>query len=532
MQVEMSASYVGGAGGMPVLKLPGGAKVDRPHPEWSLHQLRWRWLLDSWEGGEAYRTAVYGMDMRGMPVRNMVRHKREYPAPGDSSFGTQTGRPGGTDMAAQSTDDDYELRRARTPVPSFVSECVETHLARIYSREVKRDGPQTIVTWWQDVDGRGASMDQWMAGTISPLLSVLGQLDVIVDLPPLPPGESVRSRGDEMRLGLDRPVASYILPENMVWWKLKVDGCYSECIVRECQDDQSITWRYWNEKLWALYDSDGKAIESRPHPYKCVPIRRMFDRRRPRARNIGLPRYEVIAEIQREYYNRDSELILSDSTQAHPLLQGPEDFIKPDGTIAIGPNWLLPKVKSTTGTSVSYEGFDVVEFPKDGAESIRINKHDLRDAADRAACLTKPAGAAGTQGQTVSQSGVSKQMDSVTGNDLLGKVSKMLQRAEETICDLYWCVMGDESQGDSVEIQYPTEFDLAGALELADLIGRIQMILSTAGISPDIEKPLISRLLKVGLPGLEDEEYETMDLAIDKVTAQGPPQPEGYDNGR
>ena len=35
-------------------------------------------------------------------------------------------------------------------------------------------------------------------------------------------------------------------------------------------------------------------------------------RRRPRCRNIGLPRYEAIGELQREYYNRDSELILSD----------------------------------------------------------------------------------------------------------------------------------------------------------------------------------------------------------------------------
>ena len=53
-------AYLGALAGLPRLQLPDGRTIDRPHPEWLLHQLRWRWLLDSWEGGEAYRTAVYG----------------------------------------------------------------------------------------------------------------------------------------------------------------------------------------------------------------------------------------------------------------------------------------------------------------------------------------------------------------------------------------------------------------------------------------------------------------------------------------
>jgi hypothetical protein len=36
------------------------------------------------------------------------------------------------------------------------------------------------------------------------------------------------------------------------------------------------------------------------HRYGRVPIVRVLDRRRPRLRNIGLPRYEAIAELQRE----------------------------------------------------------------------------------------------------------------------------------------------------------------------------------------------------------------------------------------
>src|SRR5437763_1466878 len=104
--------------------------IQRRHPEWLEHQLRWRWLLDSLEGGERYRQAVYGMDKRGLPVRNLIRHKREYPDPREapavgiaSIDGPPYLRAGsglGTDPASLATDDDYELRRARTPVPTFV----------------------------------------------------------------------------------------------------------------------------------------------------------------------------------------------------------------------------------------------------------------------------------------------------------------------------------------------------------------------------------------------------------------------------
>jgi hypothetical protein len=403
-------------------------------------------------------------------------------------------------------------------VPTFVAEAVEAHLARIYSREVRREGPERLASWWGDVDGRGTSIDQWMSGTIAPLLLVLGQLDIIIDHPPVPEGEEIRSRADEVRLGLDRAVASYILPENLVWWKLDRLGSYRECLVREVQDDGRVLWRLWDARSWTLFGESGK-VEAGPvdHHFGRVPIVRLFDRKRPRLRNIGLPRYEAIAELQREYYNRDSELILSDTTQAHPLLQGPEDYVQPDGTVPIGPNWLLPKKKNTGGGGASYEGFDVVQFPKDGAESIRLNKADLRDAADRAALLLKPAGTAGTTGTTVAQSGISKRLDQAAGNDLLGKIAGMLGRAERQVAELALVVLDDgEVRPDSheVKVQYPTQFDLFTAEELARIIGQFQGILAAAGNAPDTEGELLRRLIRLMLPGLDDDEYAGFDAEI------------------
>jgi len=511
-------------GGFPALVLPDGRKLERPSREWTLHNLRWRWLLDSYEGGEAYRTAVYGVDLHGMPVRNLIRHKREYPDPvaQDAGYSVNTGRPRGTDQANQATDDDYELRRARTPIPTFTSEAIGEHTSKIYNQEVKRAGPPKLEDWWEDVDGSGVSMDQFMADTVSHLLLLFGQLDVIVEHPPAPEGEEIATQADVIRLGLDKCVASYILPVNIPWWKVDRRGRYVECLVREVGDDD-VRFRHWDSASWTLYDCEGKRIGDAAHDYGRVPIVRCFDHRRPSCRFVGRPRYEAIAEIQREYYNRDSELILSDTTQAHPLLQGPEDFIKADGTIPVGPNWLLPKKKNTQGGSATYEGFDVVPFPKDGAESIRLNKSDLRDAADRSACLTKPAGAAGTTGQTVGQSGVSKRLDQSTGNELLGKIAKTLQRAEETISELAAVVLGvaidpggESEDANKIKIQYPGEFDLYTADELMVMAQSFVLIASQVGNLPVAEKALLSRIERMMLPGMDDEEYDAMDKEIDE----------------
>lgn len=504
---------------MPRIALPDGRRIDRPHPEWQAQQLRWRWLLDSWEGGEAYRTAVYGYDMHGMPVRNLVRHKREYPSALDSGAYPPSGRPFGTDPAHQATDDDYELRRARTPVPTFVSEAVEAHLARIYSREVRRSGPDRLTDWWRDVDGRGSSIDDFMSSSVAPLLLVLGQLDLMVDRPAAPDDEPVRSRADEIRLGLDSCNASYILPENMVWWRLNHSGDYLECLIREVDDRGGISWRHWDERSWTLFDERGERLKGPvEHAYGRVPILRVFDRRRPRCRNIGLPRYESIAEIQREYYNRDSELILSDTTQAHPLLQGPEDYVKADGAVPIGPNWLLPKKKNAHGGAATYEGFDVIQFPKDGADSLRLNKADLRDAADRAALLLKPAGSAGTSGATVAQSGVSKRIDQAAGNDLLTKVAATLGHVERRLADLAMSVMGASPTSDeraAIRIQYPSSFDLFTGEELARTVGQFQAILGAAGHAPKTEREMLGKLVRVMLPGLDDSDYGEFDAEIE-----------------
>jgi hypothetical protein len=453
----------------------GPSVVQRRHVDFLEHQIRWRFLLDSYEGGDRYRNAIYGPDRKGMPCRNLFRHRREYPDPQEfpvsasgfagrlMGFGVESQNLGygpyagmlGADSAATAQDDDYELRRARTPVPEFVAEAVEVHLSKVYDQEVSRAGPDDLIAWWKDVDGRGTPIDDWMRETVAPLLLVLGCLDICFDHPRAPSGVQIKTRADELRFGLDKCMASYILPQNMVWWRSDSAGRYVECLVREYQDpseridvdkngstidvegsgERAAAWRknytryrFWSSTESILYSYDGGEILERvPHSYGRVPIVRLIDLKKHRTPTIGKSRYEAIAELQREYYNRDSELILSDTLQAHPLLSGPEDYCKADNTLSVGPGYVLPKKKNSENGS--YEGWEYTSPPKDPAASLRQNKQDLIDMKDRRACLTKPAGVTtgsggGYGGSTVAQSGISKQLDAAAGHKLLASIAK------------------------------------------------------------------------------------------------------------
>jgi hypothetical protein len=548
--------------------------VQRRHVDFLEHNVRWRWLLDSYEGGDRYRNAVYGPDRKGLPCRNLFRHRREYPDPrqnpvliggysgamatvqstqGSIGYGPYPGQLG-ADPAATAQDDDYELRRSRTPVPEFVAEAVEIHLSAVFEQEIEREGPDELVEWWANVDGTGTPIDDWMRDTIAPLLMVLGCLDVCFDHPSPPPGSTVETRSDEMELGLDACLASCILPQNMVWWKIDQAGRYLCCLVREYQDPSDridvddkgetidpdapgqfsqawrrnyVRYRFWNNKESILYNYDGSTlIEKRPHPFGRVPIVRLIDQKKHRTPTVGKSRYEGIAELQREYYNRDSELILSDTLQAHPLLSGPEDFCKADSSISIGPGYVLPKKKTPDGDG--YEGWEYVSPDKDPADSLRKNKLDLIDMKDRRACLTKPAGVAaagsGTGSGTTAQSGISKTLDAQTGYKVLTSIAQSLARVERQIAEYALLVINNAlptpQQKEQTTITYPRKFDLLTHDELASGLTRIQNTADRSGNIPSVETDTLKAAARRLLPGQDDAEYEQYDGDIETLVAQ------------
>lgn len=536
--------------------------VKERHVDWKEHQLDWRRFQDSFEGGARYRNAVYSLDRRGFPVRNLLRHNREYPDPqqfpnnqngmtgfgsggnvGSDSMSTNYGPyPGmvGADAGATAADDAYESRRSRTPCPSFTREVISIWLGKVYDQEITRDGPAEILEFWADVDGCGTDMDDYMRETIAPLLITCGTLDVVLDRPRVPAGEKVETKADETRLGLNKCVASYILPENTVWWRDDNAGRFIECLIREYVDaadrtpydgkgdpldednaderadswrSNNVRWRHWTIEGSTLYSYDGKEVaeDTIEHPYGRVPIPRLKDQKKLRTQMIGQSRVEPIIDLERSFYNKISELTISDTLQALPLLSGPEDYCKADNTISVGPGYLLPKKKNAE--SGAYEGFEYVSPPKDPAASLRQNLLDIRDQVDRLAGLTKPAGTTGTTGGSVSQSGISKQLDAVEGTKILTDICRSLAKAERIIAEYAYMVLhnGELAPADVIKVSYPTRFDLKSSTDILNDWLLLQQAVSSAGNLPNLETQLGQAAYKQILVGFDDEAYAALD---------------------
>lgn len=495
--------------------------LDRRHPDHCEFANRWAWEQDTYEGGDRYRRATYGTDTRGMPLHNLIRYKRDYPDYSAQTTGSAYNEVmEGDDPHTNATTGDFEMRLARTPPPTFLEEAVGIHLAKIYKSTPDREGPGGLEQWWDDVDGKGTSMDQWMQDTIAPLFLINAQIDLCFDHPAAPDGEIVNSRADEMRLGLTKCVASYILPQNMLWWRVDNRGRYVECLVLEPQEDGCDYYRHWTPADWTLYSREDEKIEvvsTAPHPYGRPPIERVLFRKRSRCTHVGVNLYESICELSRAHYNLDSELVLSDSTQAHPTLQAPSDLL--GSTIQVGPSNVLPMLKTTDANGAAkWDGFEYLDPPKGAADSIRTNMERIENRIDRLACLTKPAGAAGTGASTVSQSGVSKVLDQSTGNDLLSRLASSLARLERSAACLALLVLGDgnveAADEKAIRIAYPKTFELADSETLSKTIEAYQGFIAMAGQTPKTETAFVQRFVHVALPGRDDDEYEELDDEI------------------
>lgn len=544
--------------------------IARRHPEWLEEQVGWRQKMDSYEGGNRYRGAVYGPDRKGLPIRNLFRHRRETPDPGqypaiyqgfagfmgmasaktqDVGYGPFPGMIG-ADPGATAQDDDYEMRRSRTPVPEFVAECVDIHLGKIFDQEVSRNGPDELEEWWRDIDDRGTPIDDWVKETLAPQLLVMGCLDLCFDHPRLPEGvDEAKSLREVNDMGLNKVCVSIILPINMVWWKLDTAGRYEECLVREYVDPSNrkdydengkpidpedpgdlgdqwrrdyLQYRFWRTKdgqcISVLYNYDGsEELERIEHPYPCVPIVRLVDQPKHRCPHVGKSRYEAICEYQREFYNRDSELIMSDTLQSSPLLMGPEEVCKSDQTMSIGPDYLLPIILDSNGNRVEWK---YISPDKDPAESIRRNKQDIVDLKDRHACLEPPPGQMG-KASVQPQSGIARQMSTINGNKLLGSIAKSLAKAERFIAEYFLlCFHNQRPTKDlrkQVMINYPARFELFGAMELSQMLMQFQANLQGLALTgcPLSQAIWLKEMIRQALVGLTDDQYRYIDAEVD-----------------
>lgn len=544
-------------------KVEARRAIARRHPEYLDYAATTRWILDTLEGGDRYRNESYGVDSFGKPVRNLLRLPRELPfdsiVTGSSSvlmnesMLVQTNELGETigtmrnpfqgnpfpfvpnTAEAQglrdASDEIYDIRRQRTPVPNFLSNFIEKQLAKIYKRPISREGGDDVMAWCDNIDGRETSMDEWMRETIAPLLCAIGMIDIAFDHP-------MMSEGEPPILGRDTDlasqcVASFYLPENVLNWELDyTKRYYLEVWLQEWEWDEDANggkgayvdlYRHWTYEDWTLYNKDGEVINGGFHSFGVCPVVRVFDRRNFRMDHASLCRMYPVADLSRAYYNEESEMIASLTLHNCPILEGPADDSPADDaddTVPIGRNLMLRKVTDRAGNQV---GYGYVEPKTDAFEFVRLRLSDLQTRMESQVALTKSVGSVGIGGsQAVAQSGISKAFDQAEGSDYLASFAKTLQIADYTICYFASIVLFDGSLPDgymdSLSVTYPSEFNLLSFTDVALIDETIQAHMTNPafGMVPTADKEALRMMYRKQFPDMTKDLLEKIDEEIDQ----------------
>ena len=494
--------------------------VKRRHPEWSAYHVRWQWLNDSYVGGDHYRYAIYGYERtegnRTLPLRNLVRHKREYPI-GSNNTGDLPTDEGGTD---------YAVRLKRTPVPTRFQDAIERTVSRIFTQEIERESeslPDPVKVWSDNPTGNGVSFEEWIRTDVAPLFLTFGMLDFQFDRPSLPPGVVVTTEADAAAAGLTGLECHALPPMALVWWiPDKMPGRFLEALVKETRESKDSTehecvYRYWDATQWKLYDKDGEQIDQGNHNFRMVPILRLFDKQMPGTRNVGVARFQAIAEIQREMYNTESELILGNTNQAHPILQGPEDYVKGNEAIPVGPGFVFPMKKMANGDG--YQDWSVIDMPKGAADSLRADLERMEEACDQAEHRVRPAG---SKGGTVAQSGISKAFDHEEANAFLAGVASSLESLESSLLAQAAVfqmpgITTDQLKSIRDSVRYPQDFQLLSGEELTASVKAFQEVLRDAGDAPETEAVLLERMLLNLAPGMATDQWDKLKKELEEV---------------
>jgi hypothetical protein len=142
-----------------------------------------------------------------------------------------------------------------------------------------------------------------------------------------------------------------------------------------------------------------------------------------------------------------------------------------------------------------------------------MNKSDLRDDIDRDCALVRPTGRDG-----IAQSGLSKLIDHSDGNNRLIKVAKVLARAEQDLARMAMRVIWDGEPAAGLiarlGVEYPADFDLFTASDVAAAAVEFQTIVDRAGALPRVEGLILGRLLRLCMPGMADAQYAECDREI------------------
>ena len=395
------------------------------------HRDRWQFLLDSYQGGEDYRSGAY-----------LQRYQLE-------------------------TDKDYELRLKNTPLDNQVKSLISLYISFLFRQEPDREfgtleNNFVVKDILEDADLDGRSMNAFMKD-VAIWAGVFGHVWVCV----AKPNVGAITQADELQQGA-RPYLGVYTPLVVTdWtWTQQPNGAYVLTyikLVEEINDTFSVVKEWTPETITSTKINVTKKVATdiviEPNQLGRLPFVCVYAERSP-VRGLGTSLVEDIADQQRMIYNELSEVYDSIRLDTHPSLVATADTNIGTGAGALihMPDNLDPNLKPYV---LQFQGAAISSI----YDSIN-NRKKMIDSMGNVGSVRAT--------ETSSMSGIAIETEFQLLNARLSSIADNLELGEELIWQEVAQYLNTTWDG---EIDYPDNFALRNVdNELAQLTTAIDKI--------------------------------------------------------
>jgi hypothetical protein len=410
------------------------------------YQYRWKYLLESYLGGEEYRRA-----------KHLTRYQLE-------------------------TDAEYNARLRATPLENHCQSVISVYNSFLFREEPERDFSNNGMTFelemfLRDADLDGRSLNNFMKD-VATWSSVFGHTFIMVTKPNV----GAATRADEIAEGV-RPYVSLLTPMVVLdWqWKRAPSGRYELVYIKYVEDINGDvrTIKEWTPQqiVTSTVNTEKDIIEEQiveVNGLGKIPVVIAYNGRSI-VRGIGVSDITDIADAQRFIYNATCECEQSIRLDSHPSL-----VKTPETQAGIGAGSLIHMPENLDPGLKPY----LLEFSGASVDSIyKAIEHTIA-AIDK---MANTGAVRATESRTMS--GVAMETEFQLLNARLSEKADNLELAEEQMWQLWFEYMGQQWMG---EINYPGSFNIR---DTGKEIEQLQVAANTNPLDPRVKAAIDMKIL-------------------------------------
>lgn len=385
------------------------------HPIYNKNKGQWRYLFESYIGGDTYREG-----------KHLHMYKLE-------------------------NSEEYTDRLKNTPLDNHCDSVISIYNGFLFRTPPVRDYGSLenlgeLSDFIQDTDYDGRNIDAFMK-EVATWSSVYGHCWVLV----VKPNVQAATRADEMAAGV-RPYLTILSPLAVLDWKFarQANGSYQLEMLKYVEDidGDMQTIKVWTKEeiQTIVVDTDKEqiiSVEVEMNGLGRIPSVTAYNKKSTVNRGIGISDIRDIADEQRFIYNMNSEMEQSIRLDSHPSLCKTKDT-----SAGIGPGSVIELPEDMDPALKPY----TLEFSGASVQSILSAINKSVETIDKMANI-----GAIRSTEAARQSGVAQQQEFELLNARLTDKANNLALAEEQIWKLFALYMGKEWDG---ELKYPDSFNV------------------------------------------------------------------------